>query len=138
MYYASSISTARVAVIKNLIDAGSSNGRLEIMDGTTILAQFGITRGAFTNFGTGQYYATFVESTVTCLATGIAQSARVVDSDGNQVLGNIPIDVGKNRTANINYYVGVALNRTSFTIGDTVSLDSSLGVMFARFNYRTI
>ena len=91
--YSTAAKAARMQAIANLIDAGSGVGRLEI--GTplmgTVLASIPLAKPCGAVAGAVLTLAGFPRSDTDADAGGTPTVARIVDSDGNEVIGGLSV-----------------------------------------------
>lgn len=115
--YSSTVKNARLTVVRDAIDAGSSNGTLEI--GTSgmasVLAIIPLADPCG-SVSTGVLTFTMPQSDTNADATGTAAEARIKDSSGTTVVSGLTVGTSG---ANIN------LSSVGITAGDTVTLSSA-------------
>jgi hypothetical protein len=118
--YPNNVKVARMTAVRDLIDAGSGAGRLEI--GTTamgsVLATVTLGDPSGTIAGAGVLTLSgFPRSDTAADASGTAAAARIVDSDGTTVISGLT--VGASGT-------DVILDSVSITSGQTVTINSAV------------
>jgi hypothetical protein len=118
--YPNNVKVARMTAVRDLIDAGSGAGRLEI--GTTamgsVLATVTLGDPSGTIAGAGVLTLSgFPRSDTSADASGTAAAARIVDSDGTAVITGLT--VGTSGT-------DVILDSLSITAGQTVTINSAV------------
>lgn len=93
LIYSDSVITARITAVRNLIDAGSAGGTIEI--GTTGMASVLIVFGLSDPCGGISGNALAFTSPLTAFAdnTGTPVEARIKDSDGNIVVSGLEVGV---------------------------------------------
>lgn len=115
--YSSTVKNARLTVVRDAIDAGSSNGTLEI--GTTgmgtVLATIPLADPCG-SVSTGVLTFSAPVSDTNADASGTAAEARIKDSSGTTVVSGLTVGTSG---ANIN------LSSVGITAGDTVTLSSA-------------
>lgn len=115
--YSSTVKNARLTVVRDAIDAGSSNGTLEI--GTTgmgtVLATIPLADPSG-SVSAGVLTFSAPVSDTNADASGTAAEARIKDSSGTTVVSGLTVGTSG---ANIN------LSSVGITAGDTVTLSSA-------------
>jgi hypothetical protein len=115
--YSTTVKNSRLTVVRDAIDAGSSNGTLEI--GTTGMASVLATIPLADPCGsvaTGVLTFTMPQSDTSADAAGTAAEARIKDSNGTVIVSGLTVGTSG---ANIN------LSSTTIAIGDAVILNSA-------------
>lgn len=92
-----------------------ADGTLEILDGATVLATFGLDAAGGT-IATDTWTLVFDASTVTASATGTADGAQIKDSGGNAHLTGLTVGTSGS---------DINLNTTSISSGDDVELTAA-------------
>lgn len=118
--YPNNVKVARMTAVRDLIDAGSGAGRLEI--GTTamgtVLATVTLADPSGTVAGAGVLtLSSFPRSDTSADASGTAAAARLVDSDGNAVITGLTVGLSS---------ADVILDSLSLTAGQTVTINSAV------------
>lgn len=115
--YSTAVKNSRLTVVRDAIDAGASNGVLEI--GTTgmgtVLATIPLADPSG-SVSAGVLSLTMPQSDTNADATGTAAEARIKDSNGTVIVSGLTVGTSG---ANIN------LSSVGITAGDTVTLNSA-------------
>lgn len=117
--YSTAAKAARMQAIADLIDAGSSFGRIEI--GTslmgTVLAAIPLAKPCGIVAGAVLTMSGFPKSDTDADAAGTAVAARVVDSDGNVIMSGLSVGVASG---------DVRIDNLSIALHQTVTLASAV------------
>jgi hypothetical protein len=92
-----------------------ANGTLEILDGSTVLATFGLSADGGTISG-DTWTLVFDASTVTAGATGVADGAQIKNSGGTAGITGLTVGTGGS---------DINLDNTSINSGQDVTLSSA-------------
>lgn len=116
--YSTAAKNARLTAVRDLIDAGTGPGLLEI--GTsgmaTVLAQFILADPCGTVSGGVLSFSGFPNSDASANATGTAAAARIRDSNSVDIITGLTVGTGS---------ADIVLDSVSITSGQTVTLNSA-------------
>ena len=116
--YPTAVKTARMTAVRDLIDAGSGPGVLQI--GTTgmasILAEITLNDPSGTISSDVLSLSGFPKSDTSANNTGTAAAARIRDSNGNDVITGLTVGLSA---------ADIILDSVSITAGQTVTINSA-------------
>jgi hypothetical protein len=113
--YTTALKNTRLDAVVTAIDAGTA-GRLEIMDGATILSQHTLDTTSGTTSGGVLTFSNFPKTDSSANATGTADVARIVTSAGADVVTGLTVGTSS---------ADIILTSVSITSGQSVEITSA-------------
>lgn len=109
--YNAAVKTSRITATRDYF----ANGTLEILDGATVLAVFGLSASGGTIAG-DTWSLVFDAATVAAIASGVADGAQIKDSGGNAHLTGLTVGTAG---------TDIVIDNTSINSGQNVSMTSA-------------